>query len=790
MIILWDLGDGPRGYAMDALAPHSLPFSGAPEGMLLIEYPHVLETMSLKPGPIVDRAGFASVLPSPLHASVLAPIGDELRFRPVDAGTIVAENPFASFLAPTQDPGSCANGGGCHLGSDERFCITPCPDPEPPRPPAAPDAARLPVLTPCPAGWSEEQAADALEPATCTPFAGGVPACLPGEALLPSRGGCARVGSACPSGPFPADVPAGPVIYAWAGATGPSDGSAGAPYPRLSDAIEATPGGGVVVIGGGRYEEVRIVVPRPMLLLGACPDLTTISATVAVVAPGTQIREVTIDGAVVVEPGASLSLGGSAVIGRWPIAISVAGRFEGRHFVIRGGLVHGLIGWQGADVTVEEAAIEAAGLFGLTAVGSQLLARDVAITSAQHAGLYALDGAVARVEASFIGGAGLIAATVQANSRLEISGSLLSGAARGVLASRLANLLLERSLIQDVSRGMLLTSSTTASLRDVVIRRVTSKNAECEDPGWLEQNPCSEGGVRFGGIETWLATEVAVDRLFVADSPCGGIEGSQTALELRDYTVRRLSGVCDGFGLALGILTGSSVLLERARFLESHVGVSCSGAGAVLRDVDMVFADGQAESIGLWMGDGCAWETERVHMRGGGTGVGLDIGSRGTLRDARIEGTKRVGVHAADCITDAERLVISDVRGAGVYVEGEADVRLEDVSILGTLPEERPRGLPCTQPHCQGFAVATEGKRPIRMERFEISRSLISGMGMYLTEGSASGADLFDGVFASNGKGVVIFGSGNVPFDAGRLTTRVLFEGNDGNAIDEVDPAR
>ncbi|MBI2377310.1 MAG: hypothetical protein HYV07_25135 [Deltaproteobacteria bacterium] len=85
---------------MDALAPHSLPFVGAPEGMLLIEYPHALETMSLKPGPIVDRAGFASVLPSPLHASVLAPIGDELRFQPVDAGTIVAANPFASFFAP------------------------------------------------------------------------------------------------------------------------------------------------------------------------------------------------------------------------------------------------------------------------------------------------------------------------------------------------------------------------------------------------------------------------------------------------------------------------------------------------------------------------------------------------------------------------------------------------------------------------------------------------------------------------------------------------------------------
>src|SRR5437868_2820210 len=91
-----------------------------------------------------------------------------------------------------------------------------------------PTAATMPAaLTPCPTGWEEVAPGSPLDVRTCEPWPGAGPlACDAASAQFPGDAACSEVGSTCPSGDFPEDLPAGtPVLYVSATAAQAGDGS-------------------------------------------------------------------------------------------------------------------------------------------------------------------------------------------------------------------------------------------------------------------------------------------------------------------------------------------------------------------------------------------------------------------------------------------------------------------------------------------------------------------------------------------------------------------------------------
>ncbi len=159
------------------------------------------------------------------------------------------------------------------------------------------------MLTPCPRGWVAQPDADGV--VTCAPWPDAVdpPACADGEAWFPGGGGCTPLGPACPAGDFAADLPATGVLYVATSAAPGGDGSRGAPFGTIADALRAATPGTVVAVGKGTWDEA-ITVPAGVTLEGACvaetriaPTSTTSSAAGAVVAGnGDVVRNITISG--------------------------------------------------------------------------------------------------------------------------------------------------------------------------------------------------------------------------------------------------------------------------------------------------------------------------------------------------------------------------------------------------------------------------------------------------------------------------------------------------------------
>lgn len=181
-------------------------------------------------------------------------------------------------------------------------------------------SAALPALTPCPAGWIERAAGGLGDLTVCEPWAGEED-CLAGELQYPG-GPCVAVGSACPiegepGHPYPPDLPSGgALLFVRAGAAAGGDGSRGAPFGTIAEAVAAAAAGATIVLAEGTYPEV-VTLPANVALRGACargariePDATTSAASAVVVTgPNVELANLTVASPVrgiVVEPGASL----------------------------------------------------------------------------------------------------------------------------------------------------------------------------------------------------------------------------------------------------------------------------------------------------------------------------------------------------------------------------------------------------------------------------------------------------------------------------------------------------
>jgi hypothetical protein len=188
-----------------------------------------------------------------------------------------------------------------------------------------------PTLGDCPDGWT---ATDVAGVQVCEPWprASGLD-CPPGESQL---GGatCAPVGTTCPSGDYADDLPAGSsVVYVREGATGMSDGSMGAPYGSLRNAIRDGLASGTVVALSRGTHLVEDPIPSGVHLVGACAAETVLvrgtrrdEAVVEVTTSDVTLENLSVDaagGTGIEARGGSLTVQGVEVVGGSCVGVGI-----------------------------------------------------------------------------------------------------------------------------------------------------------------------------------------------------------------------------------------------------------------------------------------------------------------------------------------------------------------------------------------------------------------------------------------------------------------------------------
>ncbi|MFK7989464.1 MAG: DUF1565 domain-containing protein [Sandaracinaceae bacterium] len=484
--------------------------------------------------------------------------------------------------------GTTATDGGVDAGSDAGMS-------DPGR------AEPMPPVWDCPDGWTS---VDRGGVQVCDP--GPSSECEAGHANFLGEDGCTPVGGACPTGDFADDLPTTGVRYVQPGGRG--DGTRGAPFGTIAQALSGAPAGTVVALAKGVYDE-RITALSNVHVSGACAAETVLrgrgsegsvidvqpSITGAIVS-GLSIRPANQVGVFVV---GELTLRGVAIEGAELFGVLVGGgHLDAEDLLVRGtelgsggdsgvGVVvseasaslrrvileHNhqaeLLALSGAMVTVEDLAARSPRVgelpdtaSGLVAEGAELTGRRVLVEDTRAGGVV-----------STVGGQITLEDAVVRRCRAE-------GARMGFgVASRGGAVALSRAWITDAQGTALQTSEGgSAELTDVVIDAVVPPP---DRPDW---------GV---GLSVAERGTINVSRVWIADTAAAGVtvigqEGGPAAeariagsdVSIRDVADLGLSGV--GVYLATQAEAElSRVAIERT----SHAGIVVNGASLRLTDV-------------------------------------------------------------------------------------------------------------------------------------------------------------------------------------------------------------
>ena len=264
-------------------------------------------------------------LPKPLQGSLLDETG---RWQ-------AASNPLEAvrgFLLPPLNMNVCVRRGGCLTQTEPLHCQTPC-DVTSPATPALPNR-------PCPEGWlATPTKFDG--PDLCAPQVPAPLGCEPGKRQSFGTSTCIDL-YPCPSGPWPQAPPGATTsIYVRSGALA-GDGSAQAPFDRLSLALATAPPGAAILIGEGTLFESADIDVADVHLVGLCPQRTAIHAPMdglSLSGQGVRIEGLTVRSdrgtAVHITSTASVTLEGVDLISPDGVGVRSSGDLRVREFRVQ-----------------------------------------------------------------------------------------------------------------------------------------------------------------------------------------------------------------------------------------------------------------------------------------------------------------------------------------------------------------------------------------------------------------------------------------------------------------------
>ncbi len=681
-----------------------------------------------------------------------------------------------------------------------------------PTPPAAP------VLTPCPMGWREVAPTDAEDVATCDPWpATGEATCADDEAHFPGEPGCVRVGSACPAGDFPDGLPAGTtIVYVRAGASG-GNGTQGAPFGLIADAVAGAAPGTIVALAKGTYDEI-VTLPAGVTLWGACVAMTRVGSSTTSESAGS----ITTTGAGAVVK--NLGIGGERP-GVW-----LAGPASAMHLedvVIANVKTVGIYLPAGTQLTAHTLVVRGTrsrsdhlGGRGIDAQGGRLDLGRAVIAANRDMGIHATAGAMVA----------LADVVLRDTLGRDLDGTLGRGlsADSGATIDPAVRVVVERNLEFGVYAG----SSATMGFTDLVVRDTQRGAAGLFGDGLSATGAATvvvsrasfdrnqRGGVSASGAGATLTlSDVAVrdseergvsaqkgaslhlDRAVVARSRTYGVYVSGTAVAapmgvtvtLADVVVRDTRATAalphvDGRGLVAQSSAG--VTIDRAIFVRNRgtgVYVSDSGSSLALTDVvieDTLSQDDQRFGQGLSVVTGASATVARAVVRRN-RDSGISVSHPGTTLTAEqvtisdtdsreLDGEFGRGISVQEGATVVVRhALIAHDRDVGVYAGGMGTVvDLTDVVVSDTSDQACAATATCGWQMTTGFGAYAAAA--LSATGFTISTSALCGV--QLATGGTM--DLTDGTITRNPIGANVQSDG---FDLARITTGVVYLDNDVN---------
>lgn len=559
---------------------------------------------------------------------------------------------------------------------------------------ATPDAAEPaasaapPNLGPCPTDWRQVPG----DPPTCEPWPeGGRVRCGISEALF--AGGCADI-LPCAAGDFAdlADFAATDQRFVREGSDG--DGSRGAPFGTIAQALTRATPATVVAVARGTYRE-DLVLPQGVTLVGACAHETTLRSEAAATGPFDAVVETRGDARLRGLGIQSSNLAGLLVRGTVEvegllvegvvgsgIIVGNGGSLVGSSLVVRGTRPAGpfavglAVGPGGAADLSRVSVTENAGS------GVSLLSASVTLTGAVIAdnagaavfdptlgrGVEVLDGATFRCVACVVEDNASISLFVEnLGAQATFEDSLLrhldpgveDGAGRGLVGFEDTVVTLRRTRLVGFRQVALRAKGVGAQLvlEDVVVEGMP------------------DGPTTGASLLLEAGAQATLDRVLIVRSGAAAavINGAGTSAQVHDVTVRDTTGEPDGdFGIGVQVADGATLEGERLSIHRAHMtGLIAGGVGLAPRVVlaDLI-VDGTAPRLCAETG-GCAE----------GHGDGVVATELGLIELTRfvVSGSNRAGVHVAggDMLL-VEGLVRDNVIGAAVQTPGFDLARIND----------------------------------------------------------------------------------------------------------------
>jgi hypothetical protein len=726
--------------------------------------------------------------------------------------------------------------------------LTPCPDgwvevppdPEDPHgfatcdPWPGQDPVTLPDLGPCPTGWRAVPPEEPDGVTTCDPWpeAGREECEAVDEAHFPGEQHCARVGTACRSGDWADDLPAGArVLYVRAGEAAGGDGTRELPFGMIADAMDAATPGTIIALSKGTFDEA-VELDGGVTLWGACVAETLVAcstsspsdATVTARGMDTAVRNLRIGGERV---GVSLdgrmtsiSIQDVVIASTMSAAVTVSnGSATLESVVVRdtrsraGELVFGR-GMQleyGAEVDVTRAAFERNREFGIVAFdpGTELILTDVVIADTESQELdrsngrgLGLDGGASVVVTRGVfernRGAGITARSGE--TRVSLTDVVIRDTrsqerdlteGRGLEAAGGAAIVVERALIER-NRGFGVVedeAGTSVLMTDVVIR----------DTRFQERD-------RLGGIGLLLdnGSECELSRVLIERNQEAGVSAMHGGkLQMTDAVIRDTRGrdLDKTLGRGLDAEYGATVVVANALFeRNAHAAILAFDEGTTLSVTDAVLrgtlpqASDDTGGIGLALASGAKADAVRVLIERNAQAGAVSIDGGLSLTDVVIRDTE---VQASDqqfgwglCAQEAStvevtRALIERNREVGVVaMDEETSIRLTDAVVRETRTSERGDA---------GTGVVTLCGASLAMSRFELRGNALCGCQL------AHGSSLVDGVpGACERGGAMDLSNGEISdnevcginvqtthFEVRRLLDHVIFGFNNGNNLDQ-----
>ena len=264
-----------RLLALDLAEPKGALSLSKDDPLFVVLYETPLETLGLVSGPVVTIGSNFDARPLPPSEHRYLAEGAKRHWRTISEEELIEA--VGTRNLPDLPPDDCDALEGCFRSDGplptDFYCEVPCRGAETPALPMPPLPVEVPRFTTCPQGWSSlERPRDLM-------------VCIPPDRLQCSEGtiqrasdaACQVLGSVCPPGRWPSDVPAGALFVDPSEPAG-GDGTSERPLTLLTDALDIVLPGGTVVLSSGVHT-AGVETFQDLLLIGTCAEDTRIAST-------------------------------------------------------------------------------------------------------------------------------------------------------------------------------------------------------------------------------------------------------------------------------------------------------------------------------------------------------------------------------------------------------------------------------------------------------------------------------------------------------------------------------